>query len=281
MSGVAPIASEQGHWYLPDGTPFYTVPYANGKGERPATLKDARKVGAFPSVTTILKVAAAPGLEHYFQRQIFDAVLRLPRRVSVVPEVIEDSEAYFERVREASREHSKAAADKGTALHGAIEQFLRGEPITDKSYSPHVANIAKITCQYGLDVRRGEPEKSFAHKLGFGGKVDLHWGSNPLYDDGVIIDFKSKPNIEPGKKYAYSNHAMQLAAYRNGLGLCSTARCINIFVGIEDKEVLIHEWPEKELGRAWARFLCFLHAWQLEPSPGSEPYSPTNTHEPS
>ena len=47
---------EGDHWYTRDGVPVHTQPKADGKGERPTTLRDARKLAFLPSVTTILKV---------------------------------------------------------------------------------------------------------------------------------------------------------------------------------------------------------------------------------
>src|SRR5690348_1729137 len=61
------LATEAGHWYMRDGAPFYTI------GDRPVTLRDARKVGAVPSVTTITGIVASPALQKYFERHIFRA----------------------------------------------------------------------------------------------------------------------------------------------------------------------------------------------------------------
>jgi len=45
--------SEAGHWYDSEGAATYTIIGANGT-ERNTTLKDARKHGYVPSVTTII-----------------------------------------------------------------------------------------------------------------------------------------------------------------------------------------------------------------------------------
>ena len=57
------------HWYFPDGTPLHQVPRADGKGSRPTSLRDARKLGLFPSVTNVLSILAKPGLEAWKQEQ--------------------------------------------------------------------------------------------------------------------------------------------------------------------------------------------------------------------
>jgi hypothetical protein len=51
--------SESGHWYDRDGSPRYEVKAKDGS-MRPATLRDARKFGWFPGVTSIIRCAAAP-----------------------------------------------------------------------------------------------------------------------------------------------------------------------------------------------------------------------------
>ena len=56
--------SEKGHWYTLEGKPLYTLVGKNGK-ERNTNLRDARKLNLVPSVTTILDVAAKPGLVNW------------------------------------------------------------------------------------------------------------------------------------------------------------------------------------------------------------------------
>ncbi len=73
------IVSESTHWYRTDGTPCYQVPRADGKGLRPTTLRDARKLGLVPSVTGIIRCAAAPQLEAWKRKQLALACLTLPR----------------------------------------------------------------------------------------------------------------------------------------------------------------------------------------------------------
>ena len=56
---MADHAKENGHWYQKDGSPAYMIVGKNGK-ERPTTLRDARKLGFVPSVTTIIGCADKP-----------------------------------------------------------------------------------------------------------------------------------------------------------------------------------------------------------------------------
>jgi hypothetical protein len=69
--------SESGHWYKKDGSPAYTT--IGKTGERATTLRDARKLGLLPSVTTINGMLSKAGLDTWKQQQVLLAALTLPR----------------------------------------------------------------------------------------------------------------------------------------------------------------------------------------------------------
>ena len=124
---IAERPQESTHWYAKDGSPAYTVTAKNGE-PRPTTLRDAKKLGLLPSVTTIMKAAASPGLEAWKMNQMMLAALTLPRGEG------ENEESFIKRIQADSREHAKMAAERGTAVHAAIERFYEGtiEDITDR-----------------------------------------------------------------------------------------------------------------------------------------------------
>src|SRR5207244_6768489 len=97
---------------------------------------------------------------------------------------------------------------------------------------------------------------SLYHKLGVGGKIDYHEATK-------VADFKSKDRIEKDKQYAFREHEMQLAAYRQGLGL-GEAECWNFFVGELDARVLPVKHEESALRSSWLMFKCLLTYWQLD-----------------
>jgi hypothetical protein len=72
------FATSAGHWYTLDGEPCYTIVGKNG-AERNTTLRDARTMALVPSVTTIIRQAAAPALEKWKRDQLLMAALTLPR----------------------------------------------------------------------------------------------------------------------------------------------------------------------------------------------------------
>lgn len=241
--------SESTHWYTKAGESAYTVTAKNGE-KRPTTLRDAKKMGLVPSVTTIMKCAASPGLEAWKLNQMMLAAMTLPR----APD--ETEELFIARVQADSREQARKAADRGTEIHAAIEKFYDGT--IEASALPYLEAVyQEVNRMFGdLDWR---VEKSFASPLGYGGKLDLHATNG----DGVVIDFKTKEFTRDSlnKVSGYDEHCMQLAAYRMGLDL-PKARCANVFVStIEPGLVTVREWNADELDRGWKMFDALKTYW--------------------
>ena len=242
-------ASESQHWYTKTGDPAYTVKNKEGH-QRPTTLRDARKLGLVPSVTTIIKCAASPGLEAWKLQQMMLAALTLPR----APE--ETEESFISRIQADSKEQAKMAAERGSEVHAALESFFETRHVTTK-FSPAVLGTeAEIVKVFG-DLT-WSAEKSFAMN-GFGGKVDLHSKDG----QGVVIDFKTKEFTSESldKAQGFDEHAMQLAAYRVGLEI-PQARCANVFVSVtEPGLVVVREWDQEDLDRGWKMFNSLLEFW--------------------
>ena len=250
MTTIVARAAESLHWYGRDGTPQYTVTAKNGN-PRATTLADARKMNLVPSVTTIIKSAASPGLEAWKLNQMLLAALTLPRIEN------EPEEEFVQRIVKDSKEHAKMAAERGSAVHSAIESMYSG--VMHSEYAEHQAGCYRaIELEYG--ITEFQPEKAFAHELGFGGKVDLFSREG----NGVVLDVKSKEFSDPTKVQGFDEHMMQLAAYRMGLDL-PDARCANVFVSVTVPGlVVVKEWSQEDLARGWAMFHSLLNYWQAK-----------------
>jgi len=124
-------AAESLHWYARDGSPAYTVKAKDGS-DRPTTLRDARKLNLCPSVTSIIKCAAAPGLEMWKQNQVLLAALTLQRREN------EPEAAYLTRILQDSKEQAKKAAERGSAIHAAIQGHYEGKAPSEEAGSQRV-----------------------------------------------------------------------------------------------------------------------------------------------
>jgi hypothetical protein len=246
--------TEAGHFYDVDGTPRYTIVGANGK-ERPTTLRDARKFGWYPGVSTIIRQAAAPGLQMWKERQVLLAALTLPR-IDGEPE-----DAYLDRIIRDSGEQARKAAEKGTQIHAAIQGHFEGQSVSEQWW-PYVKG-GKEELEEVLGKQEWVCEQSFAHPLAFGGKCDLH--AKELPNVYFLGDIKTKEfDAVDDKKLAWDDHAIQLAAYREGLGI-PAAKCFNLFVSTTVPGLChIHIWSEEEIQRGWKMFKSLLAYWQAK-----------------
>jgi hypothetical protein len=236
--------AESAHWYTKDGTPAYEVKAKNGQ-MRSTTLRDAKKYGYIPSVTTIIRCAASPGLDRWKQEQVLYCALTTSQRQG------ESEQDYLRRIMDDSREQGKKASERGTLIHAAIEGSYEGRG--DGIYPKHVQGVkTALEARYG--AQNWVAEKTFSSPLGFGGKTDL-------CAPGIVVDVKTKEFSPDNLPKAYDEHQMQLAAYRTGLGM-SFAKCANIFVSATHPGLVhIHEWTEEDMEQGWEMFVSLLRFW--------------------
>jgi hypothetical protein len=250
------------HWYLPNGTAMHEVARANGKGTRPTTLRDARKLGLYPSVTNVLSVLARPGLDAWRQEQEILAVLTFPRRHG------ERLEEFARRVAADMGRRERDAADLGSAIHRAIELYARSGALPSH---PDVARLFEPAREW-FDAEVGDVhavEAAVIHTgWGFAGRVDL---IATLRSTGrpTIIDFKTqktRKNKAGGFTPIFHDvWPLQLEAYRQALASrephYSGAETASVVIGsTETVPVLTHIWDPME---APSRFRAFLAARRL------------------
>src|SRR4249920_3822306 len=109
------------HFYNYNGDAVFEVPNASKGGMRPTTIADARKLGLLPSVSTIFEVLAKPELDDWKARQVTMAAFMKQPKPGETPE------AYHGRIMQEADKPRDSAADLGTCIHKAIEQFFAGE----------------------------------------------------------------------------------------------------------------------------------------------------------
>lgn len=247
--------SESQHWYTKEGQPVYTVKVKNGNG-RATTLRDARKLGLVPSVTTIIKAAAKPALENWKQNQVLLAALTLPKEDG------ETDDQWCKRIMEDSRQHAIQAAAKGIEIHAAIQGACEG--FADPEYSAYIAGVESALHEWhpGIPGNEWVSEMAFAHPLGFGGKADLSAGVINI--GRFVADYKTKGFGPDDDLKVFDEQAMQLAAYREGLGL-KGARCAIVYISITNPGVTqLVEFEEWELQRGWDMFRHLLAYWKYQ-----------------
>lgn len=243
-----------GHWYNKKGEPVYEVPCSTKDGNRPTTIKDARKLDLVPSVTGIIDMASKDALITWKINQVLDAAWKF-RQTRI-------EEAQWKgMVRKQSQKISEDSAKLGNKIHNGLECRLQGRDAADKQTDEYDKYIDPVINLLGdNDLLGGCAEKSFSYKDGFGGKVDYHHNFN----GGFVLDFKTKDKEWADKdQLAYDGHCMQLAAYREGLGM-PNAKCYNLFISTKKPGLVrLHEWTEAEMQRGWKMFKCLLEYWKL------------------
>ena len=208
------------HFYKQDGSSMHTIIGANGK-ERTTSIADARKLGLYPSVTTVMDVQAKPALIEWLQQELLEAAISRPFHPHEW-DVTDWKKAMLMQMRVKGAN----AAKRGIEIHGKLDQFFSNNctwDVNDPDIDYMVSAVKLIDEQFGLDG--WVSEKSFAHESGFAGCVDLH---HP--DKHIIIDFKTKDKADLKGVKQYDDHKIQLAAYQCGLNMPSSTRRFNLFI---------------------------------------------------
>lgn len=243
-------AAESGHWYDRQGNSVWEVPGAKPGVMVKPDLRHARKLGLLPRTTSISNCASKPQLVRWQIEQGMLAAYTMP------PVPGDSYDDWLSRVFRDSEQQGRTAADRGTAIHAAVQAHYQGEPPSEEFW-PYVKMVADAIRKHCGD-QVWLAEKSFGHEAGYGGKADIHC-------QAWLLDVKSKDPKDmddPGKKLVYDDHLQQLAAYRRGLRI-PHARCANVFVSrAEPIIVRICEHDEAELQRGLRMFDHLLRYWQ-------------------
>lgn len=224
------------HWYHPvTGYPCHWVPKAKGDGDRPTTIRDARRLGLLPSVTNILKVANKPALTQWQIEMAVLAVLTAPRHDQ------EPLDTFIKRVLHDERQQdqvSQQARELGSDIHAEIESRLNGG-LPNSELDPYVVPAINKALELGQVVIS---EKVVVGD-GYAGKLDLAVQGHDIW----ILDFKSTSSLPKGK--AWPEASMQLSAYAKAFGNTGDIRirCGNIYISTKEPgEIAFFEtedWP--------------------------------------
>ena len=241
---------------------------------RPTRVSDARKHGWSPSVTTLLNIMDRPGLNRWRVRQHLETALVVAQELEYDCSLVGCPPDYFSKQVEGKTEQRLAEApDRGTQIHDYLEWFLSGDE-GDAPLLTHWLQGEAHDVAYAVEKVLADNcgdlawvcEQRFLDERGFAGMVDLHCDRSFEEGGGWVVDFKSTGRLTSEKKVklAYpDSHAIQLAAYRQGLGI-PHARCANIFISTEEPGLVEwFEWDEETLEREWQVFLNALAIWQL------------------
>lgn len=237
-----------GHYYNRNSNPEYTVKGKNGK-DRDTIITDARKLKLVPSVTEVLKIPSKPGLEIWKLNQVLEAVLNNGTSLAE-----KSPDRWKAMIMSAADESRKASAETGNKIHDAAENYFL-EGILDEETKDYIVPCINEISKWAKDFT---PEVAFAHRKGFGGKIDLI-----SRKEKIIIDFKTKQDKAFSQKSLKTDdYCVQLSAY--ALGLDMDARCYNVFINVGSPgKYKIESYTKEEVTRGKRMFECLLKYWQF------------------
>jgi hypothetical protein len=234
---------QSSHWYSQDGTPRYD-----------ATLREARKELLLPSVTTVIKEIANPGLEAWKQEQIILSALTLPRKEK------ETDDEFAKRVIDDSRSQAVDAAQLGSKLHDLAEHYLRGESVS----------VEKKLMEYWYPMRvffekiKLEPllieEPLVNTEYGYAGRVDVLAKRNGVVE---TIDLKTSRTNPKYKVKGWDSWMLQIAANMKLESEHVSEGGINIVISTsEPGRIEIVEWSPEDIERGFSMFLSALNIFR-------------------
>ena len=239
------------------------MPRADGKGERPTSLRDARKLGLFPSVTNVLSILAKPGLEAWKQEQAILAALTLPRNED---EPLDD---FAKRVVADMSSEVGRAADLGSAVHAAIEGYAQGRWLPEDKEIARLFQPARewfdaeVLAVHSVEIAAAHTE------WGYAGRVDL---VATLKSTGrpTVIDFKTQKTRRDKdgsfKPILHDTWPLQLEAYRQALasrdkGLANAAIASVVIGSSEPVPVVVKVWDDADKAGFFRAFLAARDLW--------------------
>lgn len=240
------------HFYTKDGESAHDIVGANGK-LRPTTIRDARKLGLVPSVSTVKDLGCGMGLVQWMINLALDSALAHPYH----PEEY-TKDAWKEIVLKQYSKEKGMAAQRGTEIHDLLDQHLSNPKKKCNKDREYIMPVLEWLHENFHGVQ-WVSEKSFVHPTGFGGRVDLH-----SVTDNIVLDFKTKDKTELNDKMQYDDHKIQLSAYQEGLGLPAETKRYNLFVSVnENTPGLCHLVEATEHDRYYEIFQAMLTLWKL------------------
>jgi hypothetical protein len=240
---------EGGHYYDFDGKAVFEVPNKSKGGMRPTTLKDCKALNLLPSVTTVMKVMAAPELDRWKQQQVLMASLTLPRNPG------ESDEQYCSRIMEDAFKQVEEAADLGTQIHKALENHFQGLPYAPEM-EEYVAPVKKWVAENNVKFIKHEL-RLVNPIIGYAGTTDAL-----IEKDGVlhVLDYKSRKTKPEYKITPWGKEPMQIAAYAV---IAEARRGVNLYISTTEPGRIGEAWyDEATIDKEFEAFKHVCALWQ-------------------
>lgn len=213
-------------------------------------MRDVKKLGLLPSVTTILsKTLSKPELDKWKARQIIKTTQAYPKLTD------EDEEAYFVRINELAFQQVVDAADKGTAIHAAVEAHFQGKEY-DPELSVYVAAVEHWATENCITFIAQE-KRLVCLPEGYAGTTDAIISVKGKDGFGVF-DMKTRKSRPEYPMKPYSTEPIQISAYSNAVK--DEYQCVfgvNLFVSSTEPGRVEDAWYSEE--EMISDLECFRH----------------------
>ena len=224
---------------------MHYIPAKNGQ-LRPTTLRDARKLHLFPSVSTIIQdVIAKPFVDRWKRQKYLNYAIDIARTSpGLTPEQV------MGKAHESFEDEMRQITERGDEIHNMFENALSAKGVDQHIHQAY----DKVNKELGYHEWVCEASHTFAQ--GYAGKPDA-------YCKEWLIDFKTKDLTvdSTADKVAYDENIIQLAAYNQGLG--GDKRVANVYIDRTDPSlVLIKVWEPEEVERGWQMFKAAFDYWK-------------------
>lgn len=246
--------AESARWYNADAQHVAQVESYDGKKMVDVTLRQARKHGFYPSVTSIMQIVANPFLEDWKQDQVLMSALTLPRQEDEIDDVL------IARIKKDAKTQAARAADRGRSIHAAIQIWLESGQICT-GFDGLISNFQD---HFNIEA---PPETWWSEspfvECGYAGTIDL-------LTETHIVDFKSREWARGHEVRPYDKDIWQVCAYRQGFD--EDRGCKVIYIERNTFEFQEYELSRKEIEHGTATFNAMYQFWKC-----AKKYDPTES----
>ena len=253
------------HWYNDIAEACYGV-----------GLREARGRKLLPSVTSIDKVIANPGIDIWKLNSVIQTCIANPQ-----PEDGSmDNKEYMDFIKTEAFRDSRQKMKLGTVVHHLAERYIKSKPLFFQGGRADVWEIFKplkdwidinlIAPDTGLFSDEGAEKILVNLELGYAGKADFK--GRLTTDQKVILDFKTttvkKTDVKKDgtikKAKLYDSYIRQLAA----LDMCTGPKEVNILMSViistdpDNYGVWTHIWDQADKWKAWEEFTGALKIYR-------------------
>ncbi len=247
--------SESTHYYWPDGRPAYEVESADGKKMIPTTLTQARRLGLYPSVTTIISQLAKNAVTNWLLGIVYEECYNAQLEFK-----INSCDIYRKKVSRKVQKRKDEGAKLGSKIHAHLENyFMNNRKPTGKVSSISMKAIRAIGEEVGTSAVH-DCEMPFASPAGYGGCIDDIIGFN------LLCDYKTTSDKQFSKlcKNPYPSWGMQLGAYVQPIDpQLDWMTCVSIIINRDTGETFFYNWKREDILKQWQIFNYLLKVWYL------------------